>query len=424
MLRRLAGRRRDEAASSLSYAGAKKLARVEDPGTRIELASRTGLRPEILYFLAEDESPDVRREIARNSETPRQADKLLATDVDNEVRCELAQKIGRLIPGLSDKESSKLQDLTFEVLRILAEDQLPRVRQIIAEEIRTATNAPPDIVQRLAEDLELIVSAPILEYSILLTDQDLLEIIASRMDTGVLSAISRRHNVSESVCDAIVAARDEPSVAALLANPSAQIREETLDSVIERAPDVEHWHEPLANRPTLSQRALQRIAGFVTAALLNVLVEKNELDAETKQVVKAAVKKRIKEEDAQRQPTVEDVEHDREDALRAKKMHVEGKLDDAAVSKAVKAGHRAFVEHALVHKTKLPLASVRRVLESKSGKAVTALAWHADLSMRTALTLQKELAQVPSHAILNARGGVDYPLSQDELSWYLDFFTG
>ena len=59
-----------------------------------------------------------------------------------------------------------------------------------------------------------------------------------------------------------------------------------------------------------------------------------------------------------------------------------------------------------------------------SGKAVTALAWHADLSMRTALTLQKELAQVPSHAILNARGGVDYPLSQDELSWYLDFFTG
>lgn len=424
MLRRLAGRRRGDDASSLSYAEAKKLARVEDPGARIELAGRTDLRPEILYFLAEDESPDVRREIARNSDTPRQADKLLATDVDDEVRCELAQKIGRLIPGLSDKESSKLQDLTFEVLRILAEDQLPRVRQIIAEEIKTATNAPPDIVQRLAEDLELIVSAPILEYSILLTDQDLLEIIASRMDTGVLSAISRRHNVSESVCDAIVAARDEPSVAALLANPSAQIREETLDSVIEGAPDVEKWHEPLANRPSLSQRALQRIAGFVTSVLLNVLVEKNELDTATRKIVKAAVKKRIKEEDAQLQPTAEDVERDREDAVRAKKMHAEGKLDDAAVSKAVKAGQRAFVEHALVHKTKLPLVSVRRVLESKSGKAVTALAWHADLSMRTALTLQKELAQVPAHAILNARGGVDYPLSQDALSWYLDFFTG
>lgn len=424
MLRRLAGRRRDEEASALSYEDAKKLAREEAPDTRIEVAGRTDVRPEILYFLAEDESADVRREVARNTETPRHADKLLATDVDDEVRCELAQKIGRLIPGLSDKESSKLQELTFEVLRILADDQLPRVRQIISEEIKMATDAPGDIIQRLASDLELIVSAPILEYSILLTDQDLIEIIASRMDTGVLSAISRRHNVSESVCDAIVAARDEPSVAALLVNPSAQIREETLDSVIDGAPDVESWHEPLANRPALSQRALQRIAGFVTSALLNVLVEKNELDDDTKKVVKAAVQKRIKAEDSGTQPTEEEIERDTEQALRAKKEHAGGRLDDTAITKAVQAGERAFVEQALVLKTKLPLASVRKVIDSKSGKAVTALTWHADLSMRTAMTIQKELSKVPAHAMLNARGGVDYPLTQEELSWYLDFFTG
>ena len=424
MLGRLTRRRRGADTSGLSYENEKKLARENDPSTRIELAKRTDIRPEILYFLADDELPDVRREIARNSETPRHADKLLAKDVDDEVRCELAQKIGRLIPGLSDKESSQLQDMTFEVLRILADDQLPRVRQIIAEEIKTASNAPPDIVQRLAEDIELIVSAPILEYSILLTDQDLLEIMASRMETGVLSAISRRLNVSESVCDAIVAAQDEPSVAALLANPSAQIREETLDSLIEGAPEIESWHEPLANRSELSQRALRRIAGFVTSALLNVLVEKNELDTDTKKVVKAAVQKRIKDEDSHQQPTAEEVERDADEAARARKEHAEGKLDDAAVSMAGTAGKRAFVEHALMHKTKLPLASVRRVLESKSGKAVTALAWHADLSMRTAMTLQKELARIPAHAMVNARAGSDYPLSQDELSWYLDFFTG
>lgn len=424
MLRRLAGRGRDEATHDLSYENAKDLARKEDSATRIELAGRTDVKPEILYFLAEDESPDVRREIARNSQTPRHADRLLATDIDDEVRCELAQKIGRLIPGISDQESSKLQELTFDVLSILAEDQLPRVREIVAEELKTAANAPSDIVQRLARDLELVVSTPILEYSILLTDHDLLEIIASRMDTGVLSAISRRHNVSESVCDAIVTARDEPSVAALLANPNAQIREETLDSVIDRAPDVETWHEPLASRNELSQRALQRIAGFVTSALLNVLVEKNELDPDTKKVVKAAVQKRIKEEDAQRQPTAEMVENNLEEARWARAAHAEGKLDDSAVTAAIQAGQRAFVEQALVLKTKLPPEAVRRVLGSDSGKAVTALAWHADLSMRTALMLQKEVAGVPAHAILNAKGGVDYPLSQDELSWYLDFFTG
>ncbi len=425
MMRRLTGRATHAASKGdLTYDEAKKLARNHNTTTRVKLAGRTDLRPEILYFLAEDESSEVRREIARNSKTPRQADKLLATDVDDEVRCDLAQKIGRLIPGLSDAESSMIQELTLEVLDILARDQLPRVRQIIAEEIKQATNAPKHIIQRLSHDLELIVSAPILEYSMLLSDQDLLEIIASQADSGVLSVISRRHNVSESICDALVAAHDEPSVAALLANPSAQIREETLDSIIEEAPRVETWHEPLVQRPALSQSALQRIAGFVTSALLNILVEKNELDSETKNVVKEAVQKRIKDEDVTRQPTEEDEEHDREEAVRAAQLHNAGELDDGAIAKAVETGQRAFIEHALVLKTKLPLASVRKVLNSQSGKAVTSLAWHANLSMRTALKLQKDLARVPSHAILNARGGVDYPLGEDELSWYLDFFTG
>ena len=124
MMRRLTGRAGNAASKGdLTYDEAKKLARNRDTGTRVNLAGRTDLRPEILYFLAEDESSEVRREIARNSKTPRQADKMLAADVDDEVRCDLALKISRLIPGLSDSESSMLQDLTLEVLDILARDQ-------------------------------------------------------------------------------------------------------------------------------------------------------------------------------------------------------------------------------------------------------------------------------------------------------------
>ena len=281
----------------LTYEEEKALASQPDAKLRAELAAREDVRPEILYFLADDKSNRVRREIARNTKTPRQADKLLATDVDDEVRRELALKIGRLIPGLSEIESSKLQELTFEVLRVLAEDQLPRVRQILAEEIKRATNVPAPIIQKLARDVEHIVSAPILEYSILLSDQDVLEIVASTADSGVLSAISRRHNLSSVVCDVIVAARDEPSVAALLANTSAQIREETLDSIIEDARETKSWHEPLVRRPTLSQRAMQRITGFVTSSLLSILSERGDLDPETSRAVAEAVKERLKEEE-------------------------------------------------------------------------------------------------------------------------------
>ena len=50
------------------------------------LARHPGTRPEVLYFLAEDSSNDVRLEIAINERTPRQADLILAGDGDDQIR--------------------------------------------------------------------------------------------------------------------------------------------------------------------------------------------------------------------------------------------------------------------------------------------------------------------------------------------------
>ena len=110
----------------IAYKEAKKLARHEDVEVRAALAARDDVRPEILYFLAEDEEPAVRRVIAANAYTPRQADRLLAEDVDDEVRRDLALKIGRLAPQLSAEQKDQLREITFEILSILASDQFPQ----------------------------------------------------------------------------------------------------------------------------------------------------------------------------------------------------------------------------------------------------------------------------------------------------------
>jgi hypothetical protein len=103
---------------------------------RLALAGREDARPEVLYYLAEDKSVDVRRKIANNPTTPVQADAILANDVDEEVRSELARKIGRMIPSLDETEQHDLSDKTLVVLEQLAQDQLPKIRAIIAEEIK------------------------------------------------------------------------------------------------------------------------------------------------------------------------------------------------------------------------------------------------------------------------------------------------
>lgn len=397
-----------------SYEEAKKAARHHDTKVRKQLAAREDVKPEILYFLAEDESPAVRRVIAANLTTPRQADRLLAQDVDAEVRCDLAHKIGRLVPHLSDQEKDSLQDLTFEIVELLANDQLPRVRQIIAEEIKHCGSVPRHIIRHLARDIEFIVCAPVLEYSPLLSDEDLLEIIDSGPVQGALSAISRRTPVNETVADAVGASTDTAAIATLLANPSAQIREETLDSIIDRAPNEESWHVPLVGRPELSVRAVRRIANFVALALLRVLEERNDLPKEVAGEVRQAVGQRIKRSG---------VDGVMSAGFDAKNAFADNALDDESINAALDRGDRDFVSQALTLMANRPATVVQKVLASKNAKAVTALAWAAGLSMRTAIQIQLRVAKIPPSTVMNAKDGVDFPLTPDELQWHVDLFS-
>ena len=204
-----------------SYEEAKVIAQKGSLDERRQLASHEDLEPELLYYFANDKAPEVRREVADNDGTPLQADIILAKDEDEDVRCELARKIGRLIPNLSDDQTDKLTTLAIEVLEVLAQDNLPLVRSLVAEELKHSDNIPHRIVRRLAEDVEEIVAAPILEYSPMLSDRDLLEIIAGGLKGGALVALSQRGSLNSDVADAIAETMDEEAVATLFANESA-----------------------------------------------------------------------------------------------------------------------------------------------------------------------------------------------------------
>ena len=396
----------------VDYEDSKEIARQGRDKARRNLASNRTTKPEVLYFLAEDKSSDVRRHIAANEKTPRQADLILARDINDEVRCDLA-------PEATAKESAKLQELTFEVLDILAKDQLPRVRQILSEEIKHSNTVPKKVVKRLAKDIELLVAAPILEYSPLLSDEDLLEIIAAGPVQGGLSAVARRSKVDVSIADAIVRANDIPAVAALLGNKNAQIREETLDQVIEKAEELgepgEPMHEPLAMRPGLSKRALRRIAGFVTSSVLHILQERHDLDEDTAKEIADKVKERMEVDERDKETN--------EALVRAQKLHEKDMINDKGLAKAIATGDREMVTHAIALQTMMPLDTVKRIMSSGNGKSITALNWKAGLSMRTAVKLQRQICAVPQKSMLLARDGIGYPMNEDEMGWYLDFFT-
>lgn len=408
----------------LSYDESKRLAHDGDRAVRERLAGREDIRPEVLYFMAEDDSAEVRGRIAANVSTPRQADLILARDRDQAVREKLARKIEMLLPELDAGEQAQAHKYLVEVIEILAQDQVTRVRQIIAETLKEVASAPSHVIQRLARDAAEVVACPVLEFSPLLSDQDLLEIIEGGSDSGRLRAISRRQGVGEQVTDAIVATRNEGAITALLDNGSAQIREEALDGLVAAALDVSAWHEPLVRRPWLPASAARKLAGFVASSLLDLLKARDDLDRDTARLVAREVERRIEDEaEETAKKGIENAADDSEPAeQRAKRMFEAGELDDQVLTRALNGGDRDLVRHGLALRADLPLSLIDHVLAAHSAKGVTALAWKAGCAMRFASQLQLRLGGIPPNQVLNPRGGTDYPLSDEEMDWQLDFF--
>jgi uncharacterized protein (DUF2336 family) len=382
-----------------------------DRSAREMLAARADAPAESLFFLAREGDEAIRRAVAANPSTPVHANRLLADDGAGEVRVELARKIGRLMPQFSQEQSKKLLAITIETLERLAKDALPRVRAVLAEEIKAMDCIPKRVIRSLARDVEE-VSAPILEYSPLLSDADLVDIITTAKARFALTAIARRRPLGANVSEAIAVALEVPAVVELLSNSGAEIRQRTLDKIVSHAAKVRAWHLPLVLRGDLSQRAIRRIAGFVSGALIQQLSERHTLDEKTRQHLNQRMRARIEAGET-------DEGHEK---ANVEALFKAGKLDDTFVESAAEAGQRETVAAALAFLARAPLEIVHRVLSTGSARPVTALVWRADLSMRTAFAIQRFVLRLKASELLPARAGIDFPMNEDEMRWHLDYF--
>ncbi len=443
---------------SLSYTESRAIAYTGDDNARARIAERSDIKPEILYYLVDDESHQVRLNLAANQATPRLADVKLARDTEEEIKLELAVKIARLVPDLEPDEQDRVYQATVETLEILARDQATRVRQILAETLKDVANAPPSVIKHLARDTESIVAEPVLLCSPVLNDDDLLEIISASPLGGQLSAISRRDMVSELVSDAIVASSDITAIALLLGNNNAQIREETLDAVIDRAHEFTDWHLPLVERPKLPARAAVRLAKFVAGSLINMLHNRGDLDEKFIAEIISVVEQRVEEgsidagsvetefrdpdrlshpvppekEAIQDEPDengkddepeeVDDLWLDQKvrkkpvisplDVARSKME--EGKLDETSIVEALNRGDVDLVIAEISVLAELDMAQVEKAVDAKSAKAVMAVCWKAGLPARLSQDVQGKVAGLKDDQMLPATGH-QYPLANNEL---------
>jgi uncharacterized protein (DUF2336 family) len=404
---------------TIDYEESKRLVRSEDPADRRRVAADPGVKPEFLYYLATDPDHTVRVEVAKNEATPVQADLILAGDRRQEVRADLARKIASLAPGLTANETDRLRLLTYQVLETLIEDEAVRVRRVIAETLKSMPDPPREIIQRLARDVELSVAGPVLQYSPALDDEDLLDILRQLPIPGAAKAIALREGLGGAVSEEIGQSEDSEAIAALLSNPSAQIREDTLDRLIDRAPQHISWHTPLVERPRLSGSAALKLAAFVARDLLDRLKGRSDLPVDTLQEIERSVLARL--EDA---PSIKPDAGPGGYLEEAARLHKQGKLNESLLSDALVDGRAAFVPAGLTILSGLPLDIAEKIIGSHSTKGIVALAWKAGLTMGFAVRIQTVLGRIPVTQVLKPLPDGGFPLSKEALEWQIDFFRG
>ena len=105
--------------------------------------------------------------------TPSDVARLLS-DPSPDLRAELVDEIAANLArdGLTASEIAIAQD----IVRILARDVEANVRASVSNGLRQSRHLPHDVALRLADDIDA-VALPLLAESLVLTDEDLIEVV-------------------------------------------------------------------------------------------------------------------------------------------------------------------------------------------------------------------------------------------------------
>lgn len=200
----------------------------------------------------------------------------LLSDPSTEQRTATAERLAAQFaqPAMTEAE----RRIAEEIFRIMARDAEVRVREALSRHLKESPDVPRDIALALASDVDS-VAVPMLHYSDVLTDADLIEIVRSQ-GAAKQEAVAGRRGVSAAVSEALIETGNENAVGTLVANIQANIPEAALQRVIEiygENPDIQG---KLTVRPTLPLAVAERLMNRVSENLRQHLLQNHALSPE------------------------------------------------------------------------------------------------------------------------------------------------
>lgn len=194
-------------------------------------------------------------------------------------RAALAINMVELFSDKADRLTDRERSMMCDILRQLVGTVERTVRRALALKLADVASAPRDLITYLAND-HADVAFPILTRSLVLADEDLIEIVRHRALEHQL-AIAMREGLSEAVSEVLAETGTADVITTLLHNRSARISHRTLSYLVEESRRVDQYREPLLRREELGRDLAKRMFLWVSAALRQYIIERYALDTTT-----------------------------------------------------------------------------------------------------------------------------------------------
>ena len=292
---------------------------------------------------------------------------LLIQNPAPEVRSLTAKKVSaQYLSEISETEKKIAED----IFRLIANDVEVKVRQDLAESLKNCSYLPRDIVQKIIQDVASVAS-PLIQYSDLLTEQDLIDLVKTQ-DEEKQIAVASRANVPYRVSETLVEEGNEKPVIVLISNNLSKISDYAYQRIMERFRDSEAIHRPLLMRSQVPVRILEKLITVVSDNLKQQLLMRRDLPAPLITAIVSQTREKA---------ILSLSEASSENEVRTLVIHLNGvnRLTPNLILRAACVGDMKFFEYALALRAGIPIRNARVLIYDSGQMGLERLYEEADL---------------------------------------------
>lgn len=257
----------------------------------------------------------------------------------------------------SDMLTDDEKEISNQVLKLLAKDISTRIRISISEKFANNSEIPYEVALQLANDMEQFVAVPVIQFSKLLTEDDLTDIILAT-NNEKQNAVARRTGLTDSLKDCIINYGEDITVATLANNQDASLSKTQCKKILEKHQNSAEVVKVMIENKKIDDDGTLEIIMNSSEELKSLIMLKynitskavtNLVEESKENTVISMIRASIDSEEKQK--------------LLADKLYKDGQTTFPLLIKSLGIGAKTFFYQALANSAQIPFENVKKVIE-------------------------------------------------------------